>query len=281
MTQFDNATMDAIQEDEELASCYSAYQDARKRLQERFRHRGFWPTSKGGKGKGSKGKGKSFQRQGKGQSLQNRILNSTCRLCGEKGHWKAECPRRSAMYGKETTTPASSFSSMPTAHVTTKEEDPPGLTMEFYGLKELPETTLDATRQVEQCFVSCWGQNNHTKRALDILSNRMNGSHDRAGVKTLSVKGDTEVQCARIENESRQTAPIKPLNASDSRQALEIGAPSDAPFATHGTFGVVDLGATKTVIGSHLVQDLLNTLTPEIRAQVARCSCQVTFRFEW
>ena len=66
------AQFDAIQEDEELASCYTAYQEARRRLQEWFRHRGFWPSTKGGKGKG-----KGFQSSGKGQSLQTRILASS------------------------------------------------------------------------------------------------------------------------------------------------------------------------------------------------------------
>ena len=187
VAQFENATMDAVQEDEELASCYTAYQEARRRLQERFRHRGFWPSTKGGKGKGSQGKGKGFQQSGKGQSLQNRILNSTCRLCGERGHWKAECPRRHAMSSKEPSTSASSFTSVPTAHTTTTD-DPSGLTMEFYGLKELPEMTLDVTRRIEQCFVSCWGNNNLTSRALMILSNRVNGSKREAGLTALSVR---------------------------------------------------------------------------------------------
>ena len=32
--------------------------------------------------------------QGRGRSLTDRIANSACRLCGQKGHWKRECPRR-------------------------------------------------------------------------------------------------------------------------------------------------------------------------------------------
>lgn len=41
ISSFENAALDAVQEDEELAACFNAYQDARRRLQERFRHRGF------------------------------------------------------------------------------------------------------------------------------------------------------------------------------------------------------------------------------------------------
>ena len=49
--------------------------------------------------------------------------------------------------------------------------------------------------------------------------------------------------------------------------------------ASHGSLGIVDLGATKTVIGSKLVPDLLNNLGPRVRKQVTRCPCVVTFRF--
>ena len=49
--------------------------------------------SKSGKGLGFGGKG---FRKGRGkQELMERISRTHCKLCGEKGHWKAECPRRS------------------------------------------------------------------------------------------------------------------------------------------------------------------------------------------
>ena len=50
-------------------------------------------------------------------------------------------------------------------------------------------------------------------------------------------------------------------------------------FATHSSLGVVDLGATKTVIGSNLVADLINNLHPNIRKNLQQCPCHVTFRF--
>ena len=100
VSQFENATLDAIQEDEELASCYTQYT---KMLVDDYKNASDTeasgqPLYKGGKGKGNKGKVKGFQRSGKGQSLQSRILNSTCRLVerkaagkqsahGEADHW--------------------------------------------------------------------------------------------------------------------------------------------------------------------------------------------------
>eukprot|EP00435_Cladocopium_sp_Y103_P043158 s236_g12.t1 len=93
-------------ESSELASCFTAYQEARFRLKEKAKVRGFWPLS-GQKGRGKtkssygKSKGNSMGKgsMGGGQnvlnrrrSLADRIANSTCRRCGRPGHWKRECP---------------------------------------------------------------------------------------------------------------------------------------------------------------------------------------------
>ena len=91
--QFEDSILEALHGDMELAACYNTYVDARKRLSDRNKNRGFWQAPKGSFGS-SKGKGKSKQ---KGFSrfrkpLAQRILESECRRCGQKGHWKAECP---------------------------------------------------------------------------------------------------------------------------------------------------------------------------------------------
>ena len=65
-----------------------------------------------------------------------------------------------------------------------------------------------------------------------------------------------------------------PILEKDSSPSLEV-----ACFATHGSFGVVDLGATKTVIGSSLVPDLIKNLSPQVQKSLSRCSCSITFRF--
>lgn len=56
-------------------------------------------------------------------------------------------------------------------------------------------------------------------------------------------------------------------------------SPVDALFASHSSFGVADLGATKTVIGSDNLVDLMNNLHPQVRDKIERCPCQITFRF--
>jgi hypothetical protein len=49
----DFESAELLQNDEELASAFTAYTDARRRLNEKVRSRGFWPISQKGKSKGS------------------------------------------------------------------------------------------------------------------------------------------------------------------------------------------------------------------------------------
>ena len=97
IADFEAAAMDTIQEDHELATAFSAYQQARHKLAEKFRNRGFFPAKPfKGKGYGYKGgKGNASYGTGGGRrTLQDRILNSNCRICGQRGHWRSECPMK-------------------------------------------------------------------------------------------------------------------------------------------------------------------------------------------
>ena len=89
--QFEEGLIDVLQSDRDTALCLNAYLDARKRLNDRNKNRGFWnPGGKKGKGKG-KGSNKGFRFR---KPLAQRILESECKRCFQKGHWKAECPLR-------------------------------------------------------------------------------------------------------------------------------------------------------------------------------------------
>ena len=109
VTDYENAMTDAVQSDEDLAAACSTYSEARKRLSD------FKNSSKGkGKHQSLKGKGKSFNR-GPKKSLQQRMLESTCRYCRRKGHWKEECPDREK--GSASTGSASTSVAMTTTAV--------------------------------------------------------------------------------------------------------------------------------------------------------------------
>ena len=49
---------------------------------------------------------------------------------------------------------------------------------------------------------------------------------------------------------------------------LQHDQEAQACFASHGTFGVLDLGASKTVIGSDGVKDLIQQLDVETRSRL-------------
>eukprot|EP00435_Cladocopium_sp_Y103_P049233 s274_g14.t1 len=50
-------------------------------------------------------------------------------------------------------------------------------------------------------------------------------------------------------------------------------------FTTHGTKGILDTGATKSVIGSKLLPAFIESLPAEVRKQLFRTKCEITFRF--
>ena len=61
VSDFETAATELLQGDEDLASAYNAYTEARRRLSEKVKFRGFWPIHQG-----SKGKGRGFGRGVKG-----------------------------------------------------------------------------------------------------------------------------------------------------------------------------------------------------------------------
>ena len=258
ITEYEGAMSDTLQDDRELAVALNAYSEARRRLSERFRNRGFWPI------KPSKGKGKNFSKNkgkfsGGRKSLQDRILNSRCRICGKLGHWKADCPEKAR-------SSASSTLSGPTASISMTEGSSVGvhgtgssledaLTLEFMNLPEtLVETPLDeAQLQIGyECFLS-------VGEALKGISNRSRGKIDCVNSQFV----------------------VSPRNEGSPQNESAVLTANSAVvmFASHGSFGVVDLGASKTVIGSQNLPELMQSFDPKTRDQLQRCVCKMQFRF--
>lgn len=94
MMSFENDLEGLFQEVPDLHQALISYQDARAKILERKRGRGFWPSSEKGRGKGSFFQNKGGKKgAGKG-GLLARIARTRCRACGEIGHWKAERPSK-------------------------------------------------------------------------------------------------------------------------------------------------------------------------------------------
>ena len=321
---FELAAQDTIQEDQSLAIALTSYQQARHRLSERFRNRGFFPSKPfpgGAKGKFSSGKGFN---KGKGLSnwnsrpkktLQERIMQSTCRLCGQRGHWKAECPQR----GQSQSSAASSTtggSMAPTTTVISHDATMDSLPLEFLSLPEEFAETLDAdqenTTKPSPCFASCVTQGTHRHRYVgrilgksvechrSMYSGIEHGcAHDRLcqhlrsdGAKSEHAKSchqdsRPEPKClkshfATQHARSHFATDVKRTSNAKDPGPTHVNHSDDSQcilFATHGTWGVLDLGASKTVIGSNHVAELIDGLNDEVKKQVTRVKCQVTFKF--
>ena len=300
IADFEGAASELLQEDEELASAYTAYEDARRRLAEKYRNRGFWPVNRGPKGKG-KGKKRwdgdpAFTPSSKGDSwydknsnqrrktLQDRILQSNCRLCGRRGHWKAECPEKhkaptSSSGTASTMAPTSLAMIDPTPQTSTDQ----CLPLEFLQLPEMQ--TLDEARAYfgESFVFWCSGDN---VNSLSVLKHRLREHRERLFLgKTSEEKSRSESIRARLASRSRvnfepsrsRHPPSHDTGVQSSPNALQTG--EVVCFATHSSLGILDLGASKTVIGSQHVSEFLQHLKPTIREKIRRCPCAITFRF--
>ena len=150
IADYEAAITELVQNDPEVGTAYSVYTEARRRLSEKFKARGFFPMSAGPKGQSNWNKGKGYGNRGKGKgkparkSLQARIMETFCRNCDRKGHWKAECPFPPRNQNA-TTTSGSTVSTAPTTIVTAQvQSEAEVLPLEFLKLPEVSaETTLD------------------------------------------------------------------------------------------------------------------------------------------
>ncbi|CAL1168180.1 unnamed protein product [Cladocopium goreaui] len=136
-----------LQEIPDMQQSMVSYNEARQRINDRRRSRGFWPTGKG-KGQGGFKDGSRPYRKGVGKSgkeeLLARIAKTHCKLCGALGHWRAECPQR-----KEARETANVAFSMPSEASDAEEETSHAVVFEEFSEQE-------CTR-CETCFVaSCY-----------------------------------------------------------------------------------------------------------------------------
>eukprot|EP00435_Cladocopium_sp_Y103_P021824 s3570_g5.t1 len=313
ITDYEAACNDLVQSDEDLSAAFSTYVEARRKLNEKFRSRGFWPLGKG-KGRSTKGKSKGKFNWSSRKTLQQRILDSNCRICGKRGHWRNECPNRPQGASSTPSTAAVTLSvAMPASEGDLSMPD------EFLLLPEVSQpTTQDilskASHVVQSVF---YGEGNeNAKRPEESLN--MSNPRDKIrsyiegryntnfGVKTLVHRIEQKLlrqktqqlrplersQCilhAKPESSSlsESRVPANCPQATESFVSTPVESPSSATadpptevlFSTHDTWGILDTGATKTVMGSEHVKEFLDGLMPDIKPHVKRSTCDVVFRF--
>lgn len=138
-------------------------------------------SRKGGDSKGHGKEAKSSKGKGKG-GLERRIVNSYCRICWKKGHWKNGCPMKPGSNSGSSTTSTMS-SSIPTSVVTVDD-----LPEELTNLE-----TIDDTQALSQQDVLCFVAQGWVTGEMDIhnkgksdLGNRTPGSNRPARNKLFS-----------------------------------------------------------------------------------------------
>ena len=321
VADYEAAASEILQADDDLSTAYSSYLEARRKLSEKVKSRGFWPLGKG-KGRFSKGRGKGKSVWSSRKTLQQRILESNCRLCGKKGHWRNECPNK----------PQGSSSNSATAAVTLSMAMPENdidenMPEEFLVLPEVPTSSAkDILSGESTCVQSVFyvEEGKHQMKppqsaSLSVLRekirNHMSGKYDKNfAVKTMVSRIEQKIHrqavpsppscgttmrilrpaARRILRTDAVRDPNEPetkmqscphvtatvdVPSPESPVATVAKPPEDVMFSTHDTWGIIDTGATKTVMGSQHVKEFLEGLSPEVKKQVKRCQCDVLFRF--
>ena len=310
---FEQAAAEVLQDNPELASAYSAYQDARKRLSEKFRNRGFWPTTRSSSSQKGKGYGMGAKDKfgGKGErgggfdrprrSLQERILATNCKACGRQGHWKAECHFKGS---SSTANASTAASSMPTTTLTlagreVKSEDL--MPLEFVKPPIEPGSALDEDSgdvQNHMMFLVDLIQGDNHNQDYRLHNSIMRGGmghqgwvtarerlrqwgfRNEPGVDNPMTAKDRLRSHLKQQPPSQRVRPIVPENPNTTiRQVHQARSFTDmtdihACFASHGPHGVLDLGASKMVIGSEGIVELIQSLDERTRSQLSRCPCR-------
>lgn len=296
---FEKDLEEMTQEIPDLQSAMVSYIEARFKLIEMKKHRGFWPVrgQKGGKkfgGKGRKGSG------GKG-GLLARIARTDCHICHKRGHWKAECPENPA--NKDSANVAQHFGSYDAhmeAHVTEEIDSsssahiiveplvPPGLSTLSEFKEDLSNKFSGKNRSwsIHQCpFVSHkWpsfpssvfhtgnkGGNSHQNKIEDALWTNSQ-IKDNIGHQMKQFWGQ------RFAARKMPTTPVHLTASTPMKNASAVCFSSDGP-KDHRHQAILDTGASRSVIGQDIVPSMLKELPQHVRDSIKECPSRVGFRF--
>ena len=279
MQQFEEALIDSLQGDPDIAACLNTYVEARRKLQDKARSRGFWGGGKGhsgfkGKGRGGKNKGGFSQNFGRRRiPLAQRILNSHCALCHQKGHWKAECPNRDRSEGSsKQPSSASAFAGVTMTMVDEGDEyhDP-----SLPPPEEAFAFMVEAAQDLKQSQILCrsppkirWDNHN--------LKNQCIQNRVTKGVNRIN----WELFREKVHSMNRMTPPhmTDPLIQSEIPESTQ-NMVEQVFFVSEGSLGIVDLGASLSVIGQTQFHDLCQHLPQSVLKSMKEAPCQVRFRF--
>lgn len=180
-----------------------------------------------------------------------------------------------------------------------------GLALEFLQLPECDQSTLDQEPSYDQVEAVLAGvgvnhQGNNKVReilgksrdnlnipvhAMSTARQRLQQWGRRSELKASADEIRAKLKCRRERSQpfsvtmSQRPGHNQPINRVRTHKTQSDVSTEVTCFATHSSFGILDLGASKTVIGTTQLASLINGLEPQVRAKLQRCPCNITFRF--
>ena len=265
---FEKDLEELMQEVPDLHTALVSYHEARARINERKRNRGFWPAGQKGSGKGFKSGfqssgSKGFRKgnsKGKDELLQ-RIARTHCKKCGELGHWKAECPNKAK----------------DSVNIVTQEafDETDQVVFETLSLTEIEEVHMD--ERVEgfinesKCF--------HIEHAFVGIHQKLNSIDPKGDIKIkmqqFFASRSKSVHFARQREQSTQNPILKDQIRLFPSCTSKTGQEA---FNTQG-YAIVDTGASRSVIGSENLPQMMQLLNPATRARAKEKASCIGFRF--
>ena len=313
VSQFEDALIDSLQNDSEMSTYVSTYLEARHKLSEKAKFRGFWPVK--GKGSGKKGgKGKGQRPPFKARKpLAVRIAESECRICHQQGHWKWECPKRfqagnsaaSSSPPKTQTAnvmiPVAEDASDDEADVFVVNVHNPDDENDVPDLMPVQDIGVNQLKSLEHTILACTTQKNVGDKSRHPIYDQVRkamSSHVRSAeschlpsrtspgemyrkMQTPSVRvpmTGPPVSCSQQPPTGADSVDACPAKTVQPK-VVNTRSTCDVNFATTQASGILDLGASQSVMGEHQLEDFLNNLPPCIRDKVFEQPVHMSFRF--
>ena len=280
-----------MQDTPEMYEALVSYTEARSRLLAKKRSRGFWPvgsgnvgskgsqgssSSKGGRfGKGKHAKGKSGREQ-----LLLRIQRSSCRNCGQRGHWKAECPLRNSQSAPGPKADATVAEAIPEEAQHADQEGP-----DYAEI--ILEPPSDSMCVAEALFVQhCLPAPTIRSRLRALVENtRTLRSPRQARKPAMTPCFRHSLRPSRTWSEMKAPSSPPECRASmchhgfESSPACREEASLTVSTMKDGVMAILDTGASRCVMGEDLMPKFLKQLSTGIREQIKVVPSQVKFRF--
>ena len=279
VSDFEGELEDFLQGVPGMCEAMTSYVEARAKLLEKRKSRGFWPV-KGGKGKSFKGRGRGKGKSAKDrENLLARIAKSRCRLCDQVGHWKAECPNRSQSNDANKSasvnlaqTPSPSFDHVaePLEVISEPEDEDHQALCWKIDCRHPKNFSLSKIDNCEEAFVVRELFDNSHKF---VLQNRLKKFVSSSSNPTL--KGFNDVS----RNDDSRTPRDVPALRMFRQWKEDLPRECLTAICDQPCHAILDTGASRCIIGENVLKEFRRHLPAALNSQIREMESQVKFRF--